>query len=420
MQTRKSLVILTVAALGYFSSPIANAQSMETEPNNSCDTAQKVGSVTLPFLLPGTLDESVDSDVDFYRFSADSGHELFVEQKGESTGAGSLGDPFLGWFDSNCVLQATSDDYRSLDSRLLVTVPTDGVFVVAASSFFDGDFNGSGSSRGSYELSIDVAPPRIGSISAQAMDALAGVPLVGDAPPYANFELAECMDDDCSYIVNGGAADSDGRVSFVSDSNGDPLRVGTYQVMAYASDFEMSSSDPFFVDQDEHFDLGQLFLNPPPISVSDIAPCETLPSSGGTCRYRVQINNNTSEPVRGLVWSLVDGYGLGTKLDYTTFEATASHGRSNRLAVRRSFRARALDGNVVEFKFTVPESTSDGAEFCTRLFVGLHPHPLFNPVTDNFLFCVAKNSDGFELMSIKESEKLNEVRLNGQRKSARR
>ena len=59
-------------------------------------------------------------------------------------------------------------------------------------------------------MSIDVAPPVIGSISALALDALSGAPLAGDAPPYAYLLLAVCIDRDCLRIIYGQDADSDG------------------------------------------------------------------------------------------------------------------------------------------------------------------------------------------------------------------
>ena len=158
------------------------------------------------FLLNGELvgsegPDGVVSEVDFYRFTATPGSELVVEQKGQTSDSGTLEDPFLGWFNSGCDLQDINDDHSSLDSRLFLIVPSDGVIIIAASSCCDGEFNGSGDGIGSYELGIDFAPPSIGSISAQAIDALTGAPLAGGEPPFAYFLLAICDGDDCSMSV---------------------------------------------------------------------------------------------------------------------------------------------------------------------------------------------------------------------------
>ena len=402
------LCILT--SIGLLVNSPALVQDIESEPNDTCLTAQDFGAITLPFLLNGELlgSEGLDgleSEVDFYRFTSTSDTELVVELKGDTSGSGTLNDPYLGWFDSDCVLQEINDDYNGLNSRLFLNISANEVFILAASSCCDGEFIGSGGSTGSYELSIDQAPPSIGSISAQAVDAISGAPLSGEEPPYAYFTLATCEDNDCSMVFFGNNADSEGRVTFTSNHNDDPLRVGTYEVVAYAEDYEMASSGPFLVSAGEHFDVGTLLLNPPPISISDIEACGTIPSYGGVCRYSAKVNNNLPERLRGMVWSLVDAYGLGLTQNFTSFEAT-SRGRTDVVAIRRPFYIRAFDDETAEFRFTVPPSVADGAVFCTRLFVGLYPNPLLNPVQESFLFCVEKNTDGFELMSKQATRKL--------------
>lgn len=409
-QILRYLVLCSIASFGLLVNSTALAQNVEMEPNDSCLTAQDFGSISLPFLLNGELLESdgpdgSESEVDFYRFTSTSDTELLVELKGDMSGSGTLNDPFLGWFDSDCELQQINDDYNGLNSRLFLTVPANDVFIVAASSCCDSEFTGNGGGTGTYELRISQAPPAIGSISAQAVDAISGAPLPGEAPPFAYFTLAECDDDDCSAIFFGDNADSEGRVSFTSGSDGEPLRVGTYEVVAYADDYEMASSGPFTVNAGENFDVGTLLLNPPPISISDIEPCDTIPSYGGVCRYRAKINNNLPERLRGMSWSLVDAYGIGSTQNFTLFEATA-RGRADIVAIRNLFFIRAFDSDVVEFRFTVPASVADGAAFCTRLLVGLYPNPLLNTVQEGFLFCVEKNAEGYEVMSEQAARKL--------------
>lgn len=391
--TGTCLAVWIVASLGLGVSAGARAQSSEEEPNDTCDEAQQVGEIGIPFTLDGELDESADADIDFYRFVAEPGIELSVEQGGQMSGSGTLDDPFLGWLDSACRLRSTNDDYYSLDSRLFLTVPPDGEFVIAASSCCDGELDGSGFSKGSYRLSISEAPPAIGSISALAADAITGVPLPGDRPPFASFELYRCSDGDCSTSIAWQSADSEGRVSFFRDWFDGPLRVGTYRVMAYADEYDPAGSEPFAVGAGEDFDLGSLFLDPPPISLSGIEACEPLPSEGGACRYEVRINNNTPDPVHGLVWSLVSGFGLDSRLGYTEFEASPG-GLQDQVVLRRRFGIDAFDGQAFGFAFTVPSSVPDGATFCARLNVGLGADPLYGTTAGQFLFCVEKSADG--------------------------
>ena len=85
-----------------------------------------------------------------------------VDLEGANTGKGTLPDPFLGLFDSNCNLLALNDDNNgNFNSRLIFFIPPDGVFVLAATSFGDSSFTGAGAFSGSYQLTIAPATPHI-------------------------------------------------------------------------------------------------------------------------------------------------------------------------------------------------------------------------------------------------------------------
>jgi len=138
-----------------FQSPIP------VEPNDTCPTAQDIGAVTLPLTMAGSLDPvpPATGDVDFFRFTGTPNVVVRVDLEGQSTGKGTLGDPFLGFFDSSCNLIALNDDGGvGLNSRLHLTIPADGVFVLAVTRCCDGSFTEGG--EGSYQLSIqEVLPP---------------------------------------------------------------------------------------------------------------------------------------------------------------------------------------------------------------------------------------------------------------------
>lgn len=189
-------------------------------------------------------------------------------------------------------------------------------------------------------------------------------------------------------------------------SHGQPylITVGTYQIIARADELQSAETDPFAVAEDEAFEFGDIALTGPPISISSIKTCDSLPPQGGTCRYSVTINNNTGTLLRGLAWSLVDGSGLGSSLDFTTFEA--SRGRGYRTARRQRVLARPFNVDEVSFQFEVPSFVRDGATFCTRLFFGLEPDPLVNTVRERQLFCITKGDFGFQVMSENESQKI--------------
>src|SRR5215475_8176137 len=114
----------------------ALAQLTEVEPNDQCTIAQDLGAVTLPVSLLGNLDSTPEvPDIDFFRFTGDPGSNVKVDLEGAQTGKGTLGDPLLGLFDSSCNLIAVADEGGvGLNSRLTLTVPPDGVFILAATA----------------------------------------------------------------------------------------------------------------------------------------------------------------------------------------------------------------------------------------------------------------------------------------------
>jgi hypothetical protein len=370
------------------------------EPNDPCAEAQDLGEIDLtgPFSVEGSLDTPPEEpDVDFFRFSATPGTQLIADHEGVT-----LGDPFLGLFDSGCNLLQLNDDSVGLNSRLRFEVPPDGVFILAASSCCDSQFTGDGGSSGTYQLTIAPPPPAIGSISGRIVDALTGEPLPGNEPPFAFVELLRCENDTC-FVVNSQNVDGEGRFRFEQDFEGQPLPVGTYQVRAFANEFEQAETDPFEVGEGEDVDIGDIPLQPSPISFSDIQPCEDLLPQGDTCRYSVQLNNNTNAPLRGIAWSIVDGFGLGSSLGFTTFEASTRGGSLQ--AVRERLDLAPFGEATLEFQFDVPPFVI-GAEFCTRVFVGVDPNPLVTTVRESFLFCIIGRAAGFEVMSGSESQKM--------------
>lgn len=399
----KFLVMVCLA--GGFSSH-ALAQTEENEPNDTCPTAQVIGEIDVktPFIVSGSLDTPPDvPDVDFFRFEAPPGAQLVANHEGQDTGKGTLPDPFLGLFDSECNLLAVNDDSGTLNSRLQFIVPADGVFILAASSCCDDQFTGAGGSSGTYELTVASAPHSIGSISGRIVDAQTGQPLPGNVSPFAFAELFRCNGGGCFEFVNSQNTDDEGRFRFDQDFTGQSLTVGTYQIRAFANDFQQAETSPFEVDEDEDFDVGDIRLQPPPISFSDIQPCQDLLPQGDTCRYSVRLRNNTNAPIEGLAWSLVDGFGLGSSLTFTLFEASTEDGSQQ--AVRQRVSVEPSGNQTVQFQFDVPAFVV-GATFCTRVLLGVDPSPLVITVREAFLFCITGGNTGFQVMSEAESQKI--------------
>jgi Bacterial pre-peptidase C-terminal domain len=378
-------VVLVLCSPGY---------SQEVEPNNTCLTAQNLGTVALPFTVDGSLDSTSESpDVDFFRFTGPPGSAVRVDLEGAATGKGTLGDPFLGFFDGDCNLITINDDSGgTLNSRIALTIPADGVFILGVTLCCDSEFLGGG--IGTYQLTI-ARLRAIESIRGQVVDAVTGDPLPGDIEPFAFVQLLRCEDVGC-FGVNDQPADSEGRFRFTRDFSGQPLEVGTYQVVAFANQYQQGQTDPFRVGEGEDRDVGDIPLQPFPVQFSDIVPCENVPSEGGQCRYSVRVTNRQDTHLNGKAWSLVQGSGIGSFVDFTNFQVQDD----------QPLKLKPQESRDVRFKFRVPSEVRDGASIRTDVFVGRRPDAFFDTIGATFLFCISKGITEFSVMTEKKAQQM--------------
>ena len=372
------------------------ALSQETEPNNTCPTAQDIGTVALPFTLEGSLDSTLEipADVDFFRFTGTPGSTVRVDLEGQDTGQGTLEDPLLRALDSNCNFLAENDDSGgNRNSRFVFTVPADGSFVLAVTSY--PDFNFVGGDVGTYQLSIITFA---GSIRGRVVDADTDTPLPGDTEPFAFVVLRRCEVSGC-FDVAAHNTDSAGRFQFSFDefNTGLPLETGTYQLHAFANEYRDRKTAPVEFVEGEDRDVGDIplqsvFL----VQFSDIQSCGDLPPEGGQCRYSVRVTNRQSVPLQGAAWSVVEGFGLGTVIDFTRFQPQRP----------RNITLGPDESRVVQFEFQVPSTVRDGATICTQVFVGQGDSPFFTTVGRRDLFCIVKGITGFSVLSEEEVKEL--------------
>lgn len=392
--TTSSLALATLLLGGIIAAPSpALAQLTEVEPNDQCTIAQDLGAATLPFSLLGSLDSTPDvPDIDFFRFTGAPGDRVRVDLQGASSGKGTLGDPFLGVFDSGCNLIAVVDDGGiGVDSRVTLTIPADGIVVLAATVCCDSSFIGGG--VGSYELAV-AQIAEISSISGRIVDAVTAQPLPGNTEPFAFVRLLRCDDAGCND-VNSQPADGEGRFRFEQDFSGQPLEVGTFQVLATADEYQQGQTDPFAVAKGEDHDVGDVRLEPFPVRISTVEPCGNIPPEGGRCRYGARITNRSGTELTALAWSLVQGSGLGSLTDATEFQAGM-----------RSARLPSRQFKDLRFEFTVPGDVQAGAFLCTTLTVGRRPGAFFDTLESAQLFCISKEAAGFKVMAEKKAHQL--------------
>lgn len=379
--------------------PLSVPDPINENVNSLCISAQDLGTLTTPFTRDDELRNTGPAErVDFFRFNAVPGTELAVSLTGLESNNNSTPDPYLGWFNSDCQLLAINDDSGSLDSFLTLTVPDDAVLVLAATTCCDGDFAGEfDSAEISYQLSIDVLPPAIGTIQLRIQNALTFEPLRGEEEPYAYAELYRCAVDCDEYIASLGA-NSDGQIDFNGNDIYPRLTEGTYLLRVRAEAFGGNESGRFTVSADDDASL-VVSLNPPPISLGQQVHCDNLPPQGGVCNYSVVLNNNTDGALSALMWSMVTGYGIGSAHGYTQFEAAKENLDSLNLPRAPQLIPAYSAGAEETFSFEVPSFVPQGAQFCQTIYIGLEPFPLVNTLDERSLFCIEKLPNRFKVIT---------------------
>lgn len=237
-----------------------------------------------------------------------------------------------------------------------------------------------------------VPAPTIGSISGRVVDAASGEPLPGDSFPFAFVELYRCSDEFCGFLqfVSVQATDQEGRFRFDQSTVGVPLLAGTYQVRAFAQQYQQGQTDFFGVAEGEDHEVGDLPLTPFTVQFSEVQPCPDLSLLGGTCVYRVGIrNNDPATPLEGLVWSIVQA-------GFTQFQTGAF---SPLLPLPHAVRLDPGESQILPFAFEVPGTVPDGTFICPQIFVGQEPTPFFHIVGQAApLFCLTKGVSGFAVV----------------------
>lgn len=243
-------------------------QGGEVEPNNTCNDAQDLGTTSLPVVVEGTLGSSAypppgeSPDVDFFRFTTTPGELLVVDLEGLASYKGTLGNPYLGQFDSDCNLAGADDDGgEGANARMEFGAPDNGTVILGVTGCCDGDFSGAHDQGGTYRLTVREMA-YAGSITGRVVDGDSGLPLPGDTDPYAGVYLFRCASDECYELVSSQATDGAGSFRFDRDVSGNPLFGGRYKLEAYANGYITGSSNVFEVTEGEHKDIGDIAIYP--------------------------------------------------------------------------------------------------------------------------------------------------------------
>ena len=235
----------------------------------------------------------------------------------------------------------------------------------------------------------------VGLIEGQLLDDIDGTPLTGDSPLFSNVLISACQDSWCSPVSHG-EVDRAGR--FRIDGVYGGLQPGTYVVTAYADGYEPAQSEEFTLAREENVDLGELRLTPFPLRVNFIRVCDLV--AGKTCRFGIKITAHTAEPLLVEAWSMIEFVNPSAPVYNSRFQI----GR-NGLADPRPQSLTLAPGKTRElvFQFQMPRDLDQDSVLCANILIGQMPKARFNPLIDQWVFCVQPRNGQLTRLSTEEA-----------------
>jgi hypothetical protein len=225
--------------------------------DNTCATAQNLGG--LPAVASFTSDLAA-GDIDFYRFTGTPGDQFEVQLN-------TTAEPFLyirnlAWFDGACnLVQGTGPVYYGAPI-IRVTVPADGIVVLAVTGDPDPAYNGTHENSGTYDLTGLTVPIRPNAISGRIVDAQTGAGLPGTQTPFASVILEQCFWYGC-YGQESTATDEQGGFRFDGIYAGEfRVRVATQALTYIQPIYFPADGAAVTVLSGQNVDLGVIPLEP--------------------------------------------------------------------------------------------------------------------------------------------------------------
>jgi len=244
-------------------------------------------------------------------------------------------------------------------------------------------------------------PLGIGTIEGRLVDAMTGVGLSGEEYPFASVRLRQFPCIEFCYSVDV-APDRAGYFRFDETITPD-LRPGEYSITASASDYETRQLPTIASGvEGETLSIGDIALDPKPVRISVTSPCDSDSIDGGICRYRVSLENRSTERVRGAIWSLVSAVIYGGSPSSSQFQAGDAISVSLRPGESRSFH----------FEYPISPTLNLYSSVCAVTYFGegYNSQPYFNPSV-NVMSCLNKTGESeYSVLSKKVSQELLEDR----------
>jgi len=376
-------IVFTTTVATSFGAPIR-----ETEPNNSCATAQNLSSPYLPKAVDGNLTFAAgDQRVDFFKAWLPAGSAvrawLLSDWFSEDY---TLTAPNLGLFLDGCATPVSSvDGSQSSYIRLEFTVPPSGKIILGVAGAGDGQFSGNGGSAGTYRIAL-FYDPRVGSsISGTVVDSVSRQPICEDGVAGPRVSVTQVGH---GIIAAMNAACDDGSFMFGGGRQGEPFRAGTYRVSASKYQYQTTRVGPFELVDGMHLDLGEIAIIPPPLKVENLVPCSDLSTDARKCVFTIDLANNRNQEVRIEPWVNIEAYDLGSWIHYSRFDLQPL---GDRVVV-----LPALGMRTVRFSSPLPTLPAEkkNANLSYTAWAATAGTNRYDTVYEGFLFSLTRNSEG--------------------------
>jgi hypothetical protein len=200
------------------------------------------------------------------------------------------------------------------------------------------------------------------SIQGRVVDAQTGEPLPGASAPFARVKLYFChSSSDCRPV---GSTGTDAQGGFRFDGATAALvSAGNYRIELNAEQYVPFQTGLLNILEGDDYDAGDLALASRPVRIRLEEPC-TVPSTGGSCRFRVRISNGLDTRLEGHAWSLVDSIvSVLPVLVNATFQTSNP----------KPVSLEPGESATVTFAFHVPGDLQDGTYVCIDTFVARRP-----------------------------------------------
>ena len=358
----------SLLALALVTAAHVAAQSVDTETNDTCLTAQAIGAWTPTHRVLGQIDptDGID-DIDFYRFEGEAGMAFRLVLEGRSgEGLTPLDEPLLALFGSDCTPTSWRPTAEHDEVVIDFDIPADGIFIVAAAGCCDSGFRGRGDSVGDYELRVEAPPPPVESIFGRTINRATTEPLQTDVTLY------RCEGDElCSHEIGTQTSGEDGTFEFDATNVTEILEEGRYRVVATLGGYK-DGEKSLEAKAGERNDAGDVPLAPPPVFVKKDL---TLTCGERVCRVRTTIRNDSQSTLEGLAWAVVE-------LTHRDEDADATKTTAFEASRRRMFALEPQSSALIRLSFRIPVGAADSADMKVTLRIGNRPRAFYNVIYD--------------------------------------